>query len=270
MAPEERSKFLADRPPENRKRLIAKLAEYKMLDADQRDLRFTATELHWYLLPLMRTAATNRVEQVKTLPEKYRKLVEDRLNEWDRLPRAVQKELLDNEAAIQYFTDQRAHNTNSISAARRAALEGGVRQLQAMPEAQRQKLLDRFNQFFELTSREKTEALSSLPEAERRQIEKTLRDFGQLSGKQRAQCLRSFPKFLSLSVPERQQFLKKADRWAMMSPKERQQWRDLVRQVPMLPEGLNPRAMPPLPDSPPDPRQVRPNRPTSSLVTNGN
>ena len=52
---------------------------------------------------------------------------------------------------------------------------------------------------------------------------------------QRAQCIRSFEKFASLSLAERQQFLKNAERWKLMSPSERQAWRELVNQTAAAP-----------------------------------
>jgi len=88
-------------------------------------------------------------------------------------------------------------------------LEKGIDQWQTLPEEQRRKMVDRFNQFFDLTSQEKQKVLGKLSDPERRQIDKTLRSFGALSPSQRAQCIQSFEKFAGLSLEERQQFLKK-------------------------------------------------------------
>src|SRR2546426_999281 len=101
----ERRDFLTNRSPESRKLILAKVREYDTLSPDQRDLRLRATELRWYLLPLMQASRTNRAEQLAAIPVEVRKLVEDRIQLWDMLPPELQKELLDNEAIIQFRTE---------------------------------------------------------------------------------------------------------------------------------------------------------------------
>ena len=239
MTAAERKDFLTNRPPASQKLILAKVREYESLKPDQRELRLQVTDLRWYLLPLMNIPATNRTARLGKVPPEYRKLIEDRLQEWDKLPANAQKELLDNQAMIQHLTeiegsteDQKQRILENISPARRAMLEKGIAQWQKLPDEQRGKMMDRFNQFFDLTSQEKEKALSRLSEPERRQLEKTLRSFGALSPQKRVQCISSFEKFASLSLEERQQFLKNADRWKLMSPNERQAWRELVSQMP--------------------------------------
>jgi hypothetical protein len=79
---------------------------------------------------------------------------------------------------------------------------------------------------------------------------------------QRAQCIRGFEKFAGLSLADRQQFLKSAERWQLMTPKERQAWRDLVNKLPPFPPM--PPDVPPLPNVRPAPR------PAAAVATNGN
>jgi hypothetical protein len=250
MTPEEQTEFLTDRPPDVRKRIMAKVREYESLNPVQRELRLRVTELRWYLWPLLKTPATNRAAWLSRIPPDERKLVEDRLRHWDKLTPEVQKELLANDATLRYFselaasTDQERSNiVKNLSPERRKKLEAGIQQLQQMPEQQRQMMITRFDQFFELSPSEKSKALKSLSEPERRQIEKTLTAFGQLSPELRDQCIRSFEKFINMSLAERQQFLKNAERWKLMSPDERQDWCDLVASMaiqPPLPPGWEP------------------------------
>jgi hypothetical protein len=261
----ERKEFLTNRSLPSQKLILAKVREYESLKPDQRELRLQVTDLRWYLLPLMRIPATNRTARIERVPAEFRQLVQDRLNEWDKLPANAQKELLDNQAMIQHLTEiegsteeQKQRILENISPARREMLERGITEWQKLPEQQRGKMVDRFNQFFDLTSQEKEKALSRLSDAERRQLEKTLRSFGALSPQKRAQCVRSFEKFASLNLEERQQFLKNADRWKLMSPNERQAWRDLVSQMPSTPPHL---VLPPRPNLP---------RRSPSVATNGN
>ena len=262
----ERKQALTNRSPEGQAQILAKVREYQSLGANDRELRLQVTELRWYLLPLMTAPATNRPAQLAAIPERQRKLVEDRLREWDKLAPGVQKELLENEATLRYLAEiegrteqQRREMLESISPARRKMLEKGIARWDSMSGDQRRRTLSRFTQFFELTDPEKEKALKTLSGPERRQLDKTLRTFGSLPPAQRAECIRSFAKFASLSPEERQQFLKNAERWKVMSPGERQAWRELVHKMP-----------PPFPpDFPPLPPSTRSPRPAPAVATNG-
>src|SRR5882672_2042855 len=101
----ERKEFLTNRSPASQKLILAKVREYESLKPDQRELRLQVTDLRWYLLPLMRVPATNRTSRLEKLSSENRKLIEVRLQQWDRLPASAQKELLDNEAMIQHLTE---------------------------------------------------------------------------------------------------------------------------------------------------------------------
>ena len=85
-------------------------------------------------------------------------------------------------------------------------------------------------------------------------MDKTLQAYAKLSPAQRVQCASSFQKFTGMTLAERQQFLKNAERWKLMSPTERQTWRELVNAAPLLPAQ---RLLPPMPLPPlPRPRSV--------------
>ena len=272
----ERALALTNRPPQIQKLILAKVAEYESLNADERALRLRVTELRWYLRPLMTTPATNRPDQLAAIPEQDRKLVEDRLEEWDKLSPDVQKELLANEATMRYLADiegrtvdNRRLTFDAIPPSGRARLEEGIDKWSSMTENQRRRMLNRFRQFFELTAQEKQKALNTLSEPERAQIEKTLEKFDNLSPNTRDQCIRSFEKFAGLSPAERQQFLQSAERWKLMSPSEREAWREVVLRLPPPPPRLPP--MPPMPPRmPPLPAPPHPNAPVPALATNRN
>jgi hypothetical protein len=253
LTPEERKTALATRPPESQKRILAKLREYLSMKPDERELRLRATEVRWHVIPLLTTPATNREAQLRFVPPELRKSIRDRLAQWDKLAPATQEALLENELIERYFTQleasTRAQRTNllaGISPERRAQLEAGMARWVALSETQRRKTCERFDEFFELTPREKEKALKTLSEAERRQMEKTLRTFEKLPKAQRELCVQSFKKFANLSLEERQLFLQNAERWRLMSPDERQAWRDLVAEMPEWPP-LPPFPPPPLP-----------------------
>jgi predicted Fe-S protein YdhL (DUF1289 family) len=255
-----REQALTNRSTEIRALILTKVREYESLEPDERELRLRVTELRWYLRPLMSAPGTNRPAQLAQIPELHRKLVEGRLQEWDKLSPDLQKELLANEGTIRYLTEiegrtdeQRRQTLEAIPPAGRTVLEQGIDKWASMSEDQRQRMLSHFREFFELTAQEKQRVLNTLSGPKRSQIERTLRSFDNLPADQRDQCIRSLEKFAGLSPAERQQFLKSAERWKQMSPSERQVWRELVRKLPPpLPPPLPPlrassRRAPPVP-----------------------
>ena len=242
MSPAERSDALTNRPPQARTNILAKLREYRALPPDQRELRLRATEMRWYLVPLMRMAPADREWRLAQVPPELLELVKSRLTQWDVLPPPVQQEFLANDKTLHYFAQPPAP---------------------ASTNAEQERIARQFSDFFVLTPGEQKRLLGTLSEAERAQMEKTLKTFEQLPGQKRALCIRNYAKFAGMSTDERAQFLKNADSWSKMSPQERQTWRELVNMVPMWP---------PLPPVHPAPLPLPPRLPTikvrPSMATN--
>ena len=247
MSPAERLTALTNRPPEMRVKILAKVREYSALNPDERELRLRATELRWYLVPLLRLSPTNRVTRLAMVPPEMQKLVKSRLLQWDILPPPLHEEFLTNDQTLHYFARVAPTNTPA-----------------ANPD--QQKIADRFNQFFELTAAEKKSTLNTLSNAERAQMEKTLQSFEKLPPRQRITCVRNYAKFAGMNATERAEFLKNADDWSKMSPAERQTWRDLVKNVPLWPPIPTPMAILP-PNLIP---HATPKIPRASVATNLN
>jgi len=241
----ERNNSLTNRPPEARKKILAKVREYQALGPDERELRLRATELRWWLTPLLRVPAASRAARLAQVPEDLRGLVEARLKQWDLLPPPLQKEFLASDPALHYFA--RVEVTNQVAAT-----------------PAQEKISQQFDQFFELTPVEKQQMLNTLSVTERVQMEKTLQTFETLPPKQRLTCLRNYAKFAGMSAAERTEFLKNAEKWSQMSPKERQTWRDLVAHVPQWPP------MPPATVPPNLIPHMLPKIPRTSVATNLN
>jgi hypothetical protein len=239
MTPEDREKYLTNRPPEIGARILAKVAEYEALDPNERELRLRATELRWYLLPLMHKSSTNRATQLAAVPDDIRDLVQDRISQWDLLPSPLQQKFLEDESVLKYF--ERVKLIGGPPGADAVTVPGSL-----YPDVQRRNIAEQVNRFFELTADEKQETLNTLSEVERQQIKKTLQSFDRMPVSQRTECVQAFAKFAGLSPAEQQEFLKNADRWAQMSPADRQTWRDLVTHVPEWPP-LPPGFLPPPP-----------------------
>jgi hypothetical protein len=266
MTSEQRKTALAARPAETRQRLFAKLREYQALQPEARELRLRATELRWWLLPLLRLPDTNRIAELTAIPIDLRKLVDDRLAQWDLLPPDLQKELLAKEDASQLealTVAQREQSLARLPLERRVALEADLARWRALTETERRATCEQFDGYFNLTLHEQKKVLSTLSETQRQQMEQTLSAFEKLPREKRIACVRSFEKFANLGLAERQQFLKNAKLWQQMSLAEREAWRNLVNNVadwPPLPPGFGETMPPPLPGM---------SRPRTTPTTNG-
>ena len=262
MTPQERANYLTNRPPEIRSRILAKIREYLALDPDERELRLRATELRWYLLPLLRESPTNRAAGLAQVPDYLRGLVQSRLAQWSILPPPLQQEFLENEGTLHYFSHVDSTN-GPPPGSRSVPSDAQQSHWNSLSENDRQRIAGEFRQFFELTPGEKQKTLNTLSDTERAEMEKTLQSFDKLPAAQRIQCVRAFTKFAGMPPQDRAEFLKNAERWSQLPPKERQAWRDLVAQVPLWP---------PLPAAvivPPKPPPL-PTRPHSMVATNRN
>jgi hypothetical protein len=234
-----------------RNRLLAKLREYAALTPGEREARLRAIELRWYLVPLMRSPSANRVAQLALVPDEYRTMAEERLKLWDLLKPEIQRQVQGSEWTIRYIVQPQSASAsqnpsmpNDLTLPRREKLEQQLASWLALPPDKRQRMCDRFQQFFELSPREKEKILGTLPDAERGEMDKTLQAFEKLPTEQRGLCVSSFTNFINMTPEERARFLNNAERWKEMPPDDRQTWRTLVTKLPPLPPGF---AKPPLP-----------------------
>lgn len=258
MSPAERAPLLAPRPPESRRALEAKLAEYEKLPPADREARLRATELRWHLSRLIKIPAADRSFAVAQVPDTFRRLVGERLRQWDQFPAVTRQQILTNEAALTLFTRLEgsapkppAPPTNIYPPPLREKMEAGLAQWKSMPEEQRLRTADNFQKFFDLSEKQQARTLQALSETERAQMEKTLQTFAQLPKARRELCLKGFQQFASLSPDDRAQFLQNAEQWQAMSAADREAWRTLVARVgtpalPPLPPGLRPPPRPTL------------------------
>lgn len=248
--PEEAAQLLEGRTPEQRKVILAKIEEYRITPPPLREWRLKATELRWYLTPLMRVPPESRGALLLAVPESDRPLVEARLQQWDQLSATEKQELLNNELALKYVArpaNAPAPNPDQLKnlpPAVRAQLEQAIDQWRAMPEAQRQTLSARFASFFSLTPTEQGRTLDLLTASERDSLTRTIGGFASLNPAERERSLQGLRQFSRMSREERLAFLQGAERWKSLPDEQKANWRKLVTKLPPLPPGAG---LPPLP-----------------------
>ena len=265
-----RAEHLELHPPGMREPIAAKINEYLLLPAEEREVRLQATELRHYLTLLL--PLTNRAELMGQIDEPMRSVVKARLETWEIMPPAMQAELLENERVVAYFSQlgtmtsaQRKDLLDAMSPEQRRKLEADIKRWRTLSETERSRSFAQFTQLFSLTSEDRAQALTYLSDAEREAMAATLDAFRGLTSEQRDVCIQSFQKFANMNLAERQDFLKKAAAWQRMTPAEREQWREVVRMVPALPP-LPPGFIPPFATSDP---ATKTNSTPAGKTTNG-
>ena len=86
----------------HRKLLQAKVREYAAMPEAERDRKLDALDFRWHLMPIMKTAKTDRAKQLASVPERLRTDIERRLIGWDKLEAGVRADLLKNESFFRY------------------------------------------------------------------------------------------------------------------------------------------------------------------------
>lgn len=243
---QDRENLLSSKTPGQRKTLEAGLRSYLAMTPEERELRLRTMEVRYHLTVLRGMAPSNRVQRLKSLPEKDRPLVEDRLRIWDQLPSEDQRAALEYERILREFGSPREIQLSGQTSNQVRQIEQQLIRWQSLPEHRRGRIQENFTRLFELTEAEKNRELPQrgLSSEERELMQKALDRFKTLSVSQRAKCVNAFERLAELSPAERRQFLVSAEEWQKMKPEDRESWRKLVSKVPPLPPGLG---LPPRP-----------------------
>jgi len=273
MNPAERTRELSTKPAAERAVLLAKIREYEALPREVREARLCQTELHWELLNLMKLPPPLRAARLLEVAPPYLPMIQDLLREWDRVPAATQKALLEQQSFIGVYLRMQGRSEaaqkdilDGLPAAQRARWTAEMDRWQALPRAQRADLCAQFQRFCQMSGADRQETVHALSPAERAEMEETLQAYDKLLPQQREMCINSFRKFATMAPEERAEFLQNAARWDAMTPDERQLWREMVhtlppmppmppavlRNLPPMPPGFPEGHPPPLPPMPPN------------------
>lgn len=232
---------LATKPEQLRAVLTTRLRDYDALPPVEREARLRATELRYYLNPLLTTLPATRAPQLATVPEGLRTLVEERLAVWDKLPAEIQREILLDERLRQAMTRPAVGGAfPPLPPGLEPKVPANLAQWQALDTRQREQLLDNFTHYFRLDERGKTRVVAALPEPKRAEAARTLNQFEHLSAEERAACLTALKKLGQMTPEQQAQFYSNAEKWKQMPEAERARWRKVVIEFPPLPPGAGP------------------------------
>ena len=240
----ERTNQLAGKSEAARGVILRELAQFDTLtggEREQRILQIKVAQLRFYLRPLLKKSADERVTLLRGVPAEDRTLIESRLSAWDALPNSTQREVLESDEAIQHFVRQASARrpaegvTNALALSVPAEVVQNWERWQALPVEERTRREGNFRRLFDLTTDEQVRAIGALPAVERQRMERALRKFSELPAGKRELCVQNFERLARLSDVERSDYLRNAAKWDAMSQNEREAWRRLVMSVPPPP-----------------------------------
>ena len=239
MRTDARSTELAAKPTRLREVLTTRLREYDTLAPAEREARLRATELRYYLNPLLTTIPATRATQLAAVPEGLRPLVTERLAAWDKLPAEIQREVLTNERLLQAMTRPAVAGAfPPLPPGLVPNVPDNVSHWQGLAPVQREQLLDNFTHYFRLDERAKTRVVAALAEPKRAEATRTLGELEQLTVAERSACLAALKQLGQMTPAEQAQFYANAEQWKRMPESERAAWRKVVVEFPPLPPGF--------------------------------
>lgn len=247
LTPEARELDLADKSEGFRSMLLGKLKEYDALTPEQQELRIQSTELRFDMMYLLGASPERRAEKLERMSEDRRKLVLDRLEQWDKLPAELQEEVKEHQSTLHYVTRVDAAPDAAkedvfagMSLEHRERVKARIAEVNAKPKEQRARMIDNFHKLFDLSDKEQESILQKLNQSERAKVEQKLAEFEKLSPDERKRCMDSARRFNNLSADDQARFMATAERWEKMSEEERNTWRNLIKQMPPLPPDFGP------------------------------
>ncbi|HEY1170974.1 MAG TPA: DUF3106 domain-containing protein [Verrucomicrobiae bacterium] len=246
MTAEEREAELANKSESTRAKLLAKLKEYDALSLEEQELRIRSTELFFDMMFLFAAPPEKRAEKLQRMPEERRVLVQGRLEQWDKLSPELQQEVVEHQSTLRYVVRVEAAPAGTkadvfaaMSPEHRQRVEADIQKIQALPKEKRERMLDNFHRMYDLSDKEKKAILEKLNQTERAKVQQRIAEYEKLSPDERKRCMDSARRFTNLSSEDQARFMEGAERWEKMSEDERNTWRNLVKQMPPLPPGLN-------------------------------
>src|SRR5258706_5600040 len=237
-----RTQELAKKSETGRKVIQERLKEFDARSSEQQRLRLRLMQLRWELSLVLHQAPTNRAGSLRLIPEDDRKLVTERLQHWDQLSPDLQKAVRENEMMLSYFISGQIRRTSELTnilerlpLAVRSNLLAQVKQWEELTPDRQKRIYENFREVFDLDAKERQKILRDASLEERQQIQRVMQSIQKLPLPEQKQCVDSFSKFTSMTMAERAEFLRNAERWKTIVEVDRQPWRKLIRAVPPLP-----------------------------------
>ena len=235
-------------PKETRSRINAKISEYRELSVEQRHQKLMATELRWYLPPLLNIDQETRDLHLKKLDPGLANVILQRLKTWDSLPdelkssslksgliighlskAPLQNPPLPNTARTEVVTSVTAHSAPKLP----STSEDGKSVDKAIPVSQER--LQRLQAYFEMSQEAKNATLKDASVMNDPIFISRLNWLENMPEVLRERVLSHLIRFQDLSNKEKKAFGQSIKTWNRLPKSEKQALRNLVKRTPPFP-----------------------------------
>ena len=240
MGESQRQEALIDRSPRQQQILREKLAEYEAMPVIEREARLELTELHYFLMPLLKEPGGNREIRLNAIPMGEKQQVIRRLNQWDRLTPSAQHQLLANQEVMNWFVRQDMELKLPPPLPTSPLMLPFTESQRTLSQKQAQRIEVVFRQFVDLPAVEQQRSLEGISGDLKRRILLAASELSRMPPSTRSKCISSFITIMAMSEPEQVAIMRKVAQWQSLSPDQKNALRKFVPQVPPLPPGLLP------------------------------
>lgn len=215
--PEERTQFVKKQPANVRQILERKILEYESLSDSQREFRLIATELHFYLEPLLIDNRDIDISTVQDIPDHLRKYIDQSVAFWNRIKPAHRDLLLAKKEAVSYLI--------SISS-RLYDLE------KLMPKPAPE--WDNLYHFLQLPHKKQLSFMRASGIQPSPEMSNLLKAFQGLEVEEKRNCAHAFVCYLSFPDQLKTRFVDGLAQWSEKKPSERSIWREIAGKYPKI------------------------------------
>ncbi len=214
---QQREAIILRQEPSTRRILERKLEEYASLSEGEKEFRLFATELHFYLEPMIGRDSSIEKIPADRIPDSIIPHLRTAMDFWNQLPVSQRDLLLSKKKAITYLI------TLTYSSARLSAI---------VPEQSDE--WESLNRFLALSLDKQKAFLNSYGLAGNTRIVQVLEKMASLSADQRDRSVHALTCYLSFPPAMKDRFMDGVHTWNSMKPTERTVWRQIADRYPRV------------------------------------
>jgi hypothetical protein len=230
-------------PEETRSRISVKIEEYRKLSVEKRRQKLTATELRWYLPPLLNADQVTRDFHLRKLEPGLAEVIHQRLMTWDSLPEDLKSSSSKSNLIIGHLSKAPSINPplptpsapGTVTTAPSLPTDPGNSVSEDLADPVSQERLQRLKAYFEMNQEAKNATLKDASLMSDSIFMSRLKWLETMPEQLRERVLSHLIRFQELSVEEKKAFGKSIKTWNRLPQPEKQALRNLVKKTPPFP-----------------------------------
>jgi hypothetical protein len=230
-------------PEETRSKISVKIAEYRKLSVENRRQKLTATELRWYLPPLLNVDQDTRDFHLKKLEPGLAEVIHQRLMTWDSLPEDLKSSSSKSSLIIGHLSKAPSLNpplptpsaSGTVASAPKLPKVPGTSVSVNAAAPVSQERLQRLKAYFEMNQEAKNATLKDASLMSDSIFMSRLNWLETMPDQLRERVLSHLIRFQELSAEEKKDFGRSIKTWNRLPQPEKEALRNLVKKTPPFP-----------------------------------